>query len=528
MKRKFLSAVLFGVMAIASTSTFVSCKDYDDDINSNRTDITALQKQVTTLQTALAAAQADATTALANAATAQKAAEAAQATADKAVASAAAAQKAAEAAQATGDQALAAAKAAQATADAAKAAAATAQAAANAADAKAQLALAAAAQAKVDAINAAQKMVDSLATVMDSKLGAKVDTATYNKAINEIGSKIDAIDESLNQLGTKLTTETNARIAADADLQSQIDALKKFQALIESYKLDEFMTKTNKSITDLNTKIDKVNTDLSALITKLQGVDADLQNQITAIKNSLSTTDGKVAALEAWQTEAKTAISNAQKDIEQLKTDVASKTTLAEVKQVMEQADKALKATLEGEISAVVANLNTLNIFVKQTLTSLVFKPAFYYGGIQAMEAAYINYNNIKLDAYTTLTKTGETYTTAQDVSTTTPEVTAEYHMNPSSAFLSDATLSKLSFVSKDLDYVAIGGPRAETAACAPKAGKGTFENGILRVPVTLDASKVAKDESHVTVMALQVPIMIGAKDTTITSDYAALCSSNM
>ena len=33
MNKKFISALLFGAMTIASTSTFVSCKDYDDDIN---------------------------------------------------------------------------------------------------------------------------------------------------------------------------------------------------------------------------------------------------------------------------------------------------------------------------------------------------------------------------------------------------------------------------------------------------------------------------------------------------------------
>ena len=33
MRRKFISALLFGALVTASTSTFVSCKDYDDDIN---------------------------------------------------------------------------------------------------------------------------------------------------------------------------------------------------------------------------------------------------------------------------------------------------------------------------------------------------------------------------------------------------------------------------------------------------------------------------------------------------------------
>ena len=33
MNKKFLSAILFGALMVGSTSTFVSCKDYDDDID---------------------------------------------------------------------------------------------------------------------------------------------------------------------------------------------------------------------------------------------------------------------------------------------------------------------------------------------------------------------------------------------------------------------------------------------------------------------------------------------------------------
>lgn len=40
MKRKFISALLFGALVTASTSTFVSCKDYDDDITELRGQIT--------------------------------------------------------------------------------------------------------------------------------------------------------------------------------------------------------------------------------------------------------------------------------------------------------------------------------------------------------------------------------------------------------------------------------------------------------------------------------------------------------
>ena len=81
MRKKFISALLFGALVAASTSTFVSCKDYDDDINGLQgqittnastleelvnekvsnltTEINALKSQDATLQEALTQAQAD-------------------------------------------------------------------------------------------------------------------------------------------------------------------------------------------------------------------------------------------------------------------------------------------------------------------------------------------------------------------------------------------------------------------------------------------------------------------------------------
>ena len=53
MNKKFLSAILFGALMVSSTGTFVSCKDYDDDIknlqgqiDTNKAAITELQKLV--------------------------------------------------------------------------------------------------------------------------------------------------------------------------------------------------------------------------------------------------------------------------------------------------------------------------------------------------------------------------------------------------------------------------------------------------------------------------------------------------
>lgn len=74
MKRKIFSKLLMGAFLIASVSMFVSCKDYDDDIQKNAADIAALKGQLgsdissakSELTTQLAAAKAELSTAIDN------------------------------------------------------------------------------------------------------------------------------------------------------------------------------------------------------------------------------------------------------------------------------------------------------------------------------------------------------------------------------------------------------------------------------------------------------------------------------
>ena len=57
MKRKIFSKLLMGAILFASVSAFVSCKDYDDDINANKADIKAAQEQLATLSSSLTSLQ---------------------------------------------------------------------------------------------------------------------------------------------------------------------------------------------------------------------------------------------------------------------------------------------------------------------------------------------------------------------------------------------------------------------------------------------------------------------------------------
>ena len=97
MNKKFLSAILFGALMVTSTGTFVSCKDYDDDIKdlqeqiNKKASIEELQSKLDALTTDLSAAKT----------TAEDAKKAAEAAKDEVASAAADAKKAAvEAAEA--------------------------------------------------------------------------------------------------------------------------------------------------------------------------------------------------------------------------------------------------------------------------------------------------------------------------------------------------------------------------------------------------------------------------------------------
>ena len=50
MNKKFLSAILFGALMVTSTGTFVSCKDYDDDIDEINKELTDLKSNLSDLE----------------------------------------------------------------------------------------------------------------------------------------------------------------------------------------------------------------------------------------------------------------------------------------------------------------------------------------------------------------------------------------------------------------------------------------------------------------------------------------------
>ena len=55
MRKKYLSALLFGALLFASAGTFTSCKDYDDDIEGLRTEVNGIKADIEDLQAQISA-----------------------------------------------------------------------------------------------------------------------------------------------------------------------------------------------------------------------------------------------------------------------------------------------------------------------------------------------------------------------------------------------------------------------------------------------------------------------------------------
>ena len=55
MNKKFLSAILFGALMVSSTGTFVSCKDYDDDIDRIDKELSEVKETIASLDSAIKA-----------------------------------------------------------------------------------------------------------------------------------------------------------------------------------------------------------------------------------------------------------------------------------------------------------------------------------------------------------------------------------------------------------------------------------------------------------------------------------------
>ena len=233
MKRKLFSAVLFGAILAASTSSLSSCKDYDDDIQNLQGQI---DKMATADQLSAKAAEMQSAIAAAQAAAESKAA-AAETVAKAAKESAAAAATAAEKAGTGSDEATKAAAAVQAVADAA-------QKAVNDLEAKA---------ATKDELAAAQQAVSDI--IAKIQKDHATDKAAIEKSIetakNDLLAKIDANTKALDALKKRLDAVEAKLSAGEGGEEIDLSAIKS--------ELDDIDTQLKSIIGAYSTMITSIN-----------------------------------------------------------------------------------------------------------------------------------------------------------------------------------------------------------------------------------------------------------------------------
>lgn len=424
MNKKYLSAILFGTLLAASTGTFTSCKDYDDDIKAlqeqidkNGTTVGTLQEQLTAQLTAL-----------------QAALQTAQSTADAAKADAAKAQAAADAAKAAGDAAAAEAAQAKVLAEAAKKAA---------ADAEAK------ALAKItEEVTAMKEYVDSSIAEINATKADKKDLEVAIVQFNEdiegviqlLGGRIDGVQAELSTLtgtvdGLKGDVVTNANniqtaqdaiktlIAADENLQLQLDALKAYdkelKGMIDANKIeaDEALAQAIKKAEDelkaaqeANQKLWDAQTEENSALRGLIGDNAkdikDLQGDLVQTNKDLKDLGDRIDG-----------------ELDKIKADMGK----------LGERITTLDTTLRTLISTEISNLHVL---IVARLSSIAFAPDYIVDGVEAVKFSSLQYSAMNPDENALVP-------TKYNFSVGAPAI-ASYHFNPKSFNLANATYSYL------------------------------------------------------------------------------------
>ncbi|MBQ9571286.1 MAG: hypothetical protein IJR30_07940 [Prevotella sp.] len=443
MKKKIFSSLLLVAFAFAATSMFVSCKDYDDDINELRSLIdkndsalrqaleqqkTELNGYITTLQNQMRDAQGDITTLQGQMTTAQN--------------------------------------------DISKL--------------KEQMTTA---LAKISTLEEKMTAAEDAITAINNLLGGKLENGkTYKAAVEEIYGRVAALETDMATVLEKeipgLKDSIGLLRAVDADLQLQIDAL------------DNFKTKMEEEvIPGLQLRDTQLSDSIKDIISQLGVIRKAVSDNAIAIGDINKMIGGK---LENGQTY--------KEFVEQLRKD-------------LNKANDDIEDLQEG--------LSQLNVLIKTSLRSLVFKPASYYEGIEACKLSTLSYLKYDLPAAAWNIKEKKGYDDTERYPTTDAfkvlSFVAQYYMNPSSADLSNASVK---VIDEDKEYII---DRASEAGLTVK--DWNTKEGMLNVNLKVkDNSKIKKisADKMVTVFATQVNLTKNGKDTTITSDWATVVAENI
>lgn len=384
-----------------------------------------------------------------------------------------------------------------------------------------------------------------LMTLSVASVGMFVSCKDYDDDINGVRDDVTNLRNELETTKSDLQTQLSQ---VQGDFAAQIQAAVAGKA--DQSVVDDLQTQLNGAVANLTEQINAANAAIEALnagdiadaqaaLAALTGRVDNVEDAVSAVQKNLEIQQAALASLyQSLQNSGfenldalLNAITNAQSAISSIQTTVANQGgSIDELKKSMEEAESALK-TLDEQVNGLAGQIDALKVYIEKMLSSLVFAPDFYYGGIEAMEATTINYTPVLLDNNSTASNpltTGETWKGATTDNSLTPDITASYHMNPS--YFDVNKITSMTVVSGDKDYIQVGDTRS--AASAPSVVKDSWKelskDGMLNVKLNLDASKLATSTDKVTVLAVQAHFNTNGVDTTVTSDYAAIAQSTI
>lgn len=223
-KKKIFGYLFMGLLAAGATGTVTSCKDYDDDINNNKSAIQALQSDLAKAKTDLESEISSLKTQLETANGTLKALSG---------------------------------KVDANTADITKA------------------------KSDIAGLESRLKTAEDAIKSINTTLALKADQKALEDSCASIYGKLESVTDGL---GKSLKSEKDDRVAADADLQQQIDALNKLIG--------------NGSVDDAKTVYEKLLADVQALQEKTQDLDVEaLTSQLQGLSNSIDKINANINVL---------------------------------------------------------------------------------------------------------------------------------------------------------------------------------------------------------------------------------------
>ena len=359
-------------------------------------------------------------------------------------------------------------------------------------------------------------------TDLNTELSAQ--KTSLEKALSDVQADADAAQvaaDAAKAAADAAKTEADKAVAEAAAAKAlaekaandaKAEAIKEAKAYI-----DELMKNvaTDEELSVLSGKIDGIQSDLNTMKEDLKGLGVDLNAEVEARAKADQALQVQIDALKKFEEATGKEFDSLQGQLDAMKKELANLGSKEEIENLLKKANEEMQKEVSDQ-------LNTLLGVLSARLNSLIFKPAFYYQGIEAMGAYSYNYNVLTVNK---INANGDFKTDAPKVgvaTSMTPGLVAEYHMNPSIADWKKIT--KLTYISADKEYKTRANGVVEAIVDNFKGDKGLLTVNSHLVNGTV---KDIEQDSKVTVLALEAHYNNGKQDTIITSDYAAIKAVN-